>query len=80
MNTTASLRTSDLTVLKTGHLQRRQEERNIQTRELQAAVKHGTKSPQHSDRILHKHEGVNYVTDAMGRLGITSYRDRDSQW
>ena len=70
----STLNTSQVVVNKTNHLQMRQDERGIVTRELQAAVKHGTKKTQHDGRVMHEHGGVKYVTDRMGKVGITGYR------
>ena len=78
--TTSSPRnTSDITVVKTGHLQHRQDQRHIETRELQAAVKHGkkkksTKRSGIGERIIHQHNDIEYITDKTGRIGITGYR------
>jgi hypothetical protein len=89
MSSSSRQHTSDITVEKTNHLSRRQKERNITTRELQAAVKHGEKVPvvqtpgfshHHAaagrrTRNHYRHGDVNYITDAMGKIGITTYRN-----
>ena len=72
----SSVPTSQYTVLKTNHLARRQEERLITTRELQAAVKHGVKVEQRGGRVLHQHNDIKYITDRLGRIGITAYPEQ----
>ena len=74
-STSASIPTSAIPVVKTHHLQQRQLERDIVTKELQRAVKHGEKAVQRDGvTIKHTHEGVSYITDKMGQVGITGYR------
>ena len=63
--------TSEVPLKKTPHLAQRQEERAIITKELQRAVKRGSKTPQQDGRV--KHEVV-FVTDKTGHEGITGYR------
>ena len=87
-STSTSIPTSQFTVEKTHHLQRRQKERQITTRELQSAVKHGVKEEVRQPtgptrglggdptaRIRHSYDGVSYITDAFSKVGITGYRD-----
>jgi len=73
-DTSRSMNTSEITVVKTNHLAQRQAERVIQTRELQSAVKHGDKISTPGGRLIHRAADVEYITDATGRIGITSYR------
>lgn len=70
----ASRNTSDFTVVKTDHLGKRQQQRGIKTRELQAAVKHGEKAPANGSRLAYKFDGMTYITDKTGKIGITGYR------
>jgi hypothetical protein len=71
-----SIPTSEIVVEKTNHLQQRQVERDIATKELKRAVKHGEKVPGRQGSIKHydKDTGVEYITDGLGKVGITSYR------
>ena len=75
---TTSRNTSAFTVEGTNHLKLRQMQRQIPTRELQAAVKHGKKKVSRKEggttRIIHEHEGLEYITDKTGKVGITGYR------
>ena len=66
--------TSEVPLKKTPHLAQRQEERAIITKELQRAVKRGSKTPQLDGRVKHEHGGVVFVTDKTGHVGITGYR------
>jgi hypothetical protein len=75
---TRSRNTSAFTVMETNHLKLRQTQRQIHTRDLQAAVKYGKKKLSRKDggttRIIHEHEGIEYITDKTGKVGITGYR------
>ena len=77
----SSIDTSDIFVNKTNHLQQRQRERDIETRELKAAVKHGGKVfLGGGNRVMHNHKDVTYITDEMGQVGITAYSNKDKRW
>mmetsp|Transcript_31551 Transcript_31551/g.77754 ORF Transcript_31551/g.77754 Transcript_31551/m.77754 type:complete len:142 (-) Transcript_31551:682-1107(-) len=66
--------TSAIEIIRTKHLIRRKREREIETREMQAAVKHGRKEPgKTSGTVKHVHKGVVLVTDSDHRCGITAY-------
>ena len=65
--------TSAIQIIRSKHLSQRKREREIETRELQAAVKHGRKEAQGSGRVKHVHNGVAIVTDAEARVGITAF-------
>ena len=69
-----SRNTSEITIVKTNHLGKRQQQRDITTRELQSAVKHGVKAPANGSRLAHEHRGIKYITDKTGKIGITGYR------
>ncbi|KAJ1628412.1 hypothetical protein T492DRAFT_841585 [Pavlovales sp. CCMP2436] len=56
-----------------GH-QRREEERHLERRDLQAAVKHGSRQLVREHRWKLKHDGVVYITDHALKREITSYR------
>ena len=75
MAKTSSRNTSQITVSQTNHLRRRKTQRVVTTRECQAAVKHGKKTPAREGRVLHKNGDVTYVTDSTHKKGITTYRD-----
>ena len=70
-----SVATSRFTVRPTAHLRQRQGQRRIDLRELQAAVKHGSRVAQRSGRWAFSHGGVVYITDATTKHGITCYRE-----
>lgn len=69
----SSRNTSEYTVHQTDHLKQRKQERNVTTRELQAARKHGAKSTTTGGNIAHDHSGLRYVTDETGKVGVTSF-------
>jgi hypothetical protein len=61
------------------HGRERREERKIEKRELQAAVKHGKKEAANpgrdgSKRFKYTHKGVVYITDETSKHEITSWR------
>ena len=58
---------------QTDHLKQRKQERDVTTRELQAAVKHSVKSPAGEGKVAHDHNGLRYVTDKTGKVGVTSF-------
>lgn len=66
--------TSTYTVLSTLHGRERKRERGVTTRDLQEAIKHGTKVQSHSGRWKYTHKGVVYVTDRNSRVVITTWR------
>ena len=70
----ASIPTSAIPINKTKHLQQRQTERGIETKELQRAVKHGEKEFVRGGKIKHTHEGLAYITDRLGTMGITGFK------
>lgn len=66
--------TSMIEIIRTNHLNQRKRQRDIETREMQAAVKHGRKEPGNvPGSIRHVHNGVALVTDGDHRVGITAY-------
>ena len=69
-----STATSAIEIIRTNHLRQRKRQREIETREMQAAVKHGRKEPGNvPGSVKHTHRGVAVVTDAEHRVGITTY-------
>ena len=69
--------TSAIELMRTRHLQRRKAERGIDTRALQAAIKHGTKAPgNRPNTVMHAHNDLRVVTRGKQRdcVGITAYR------
>lgn len=70
----ASIPTSAIPINKSKHLQQRQTERGIATKELQRAVKHGEKEAVRDGKIKHTHEGVAYIIDRLGTMGITGFK------
>ena len=79
MPDSASIPTSAIPINKTKHLQMRQSERGIETKELQRAVKHGEKEVVHDGKIKHTHAGVSYITDRLGTMGITGFKQQTGQ-
>ena len=69
--TSVSLATSQWSMDKTMHLQQRKNERGIDTRECQAAVKHGAHKVVRNGRVLHRHKDISLITDASGKVGGT---------
>ena len=75
----ASIRTEDVSLVSHAHGRERRAERNIMRRELQAAIKHGTKEMANpgrdgSRRWRYTHDGVVYITDETSRHEVTSWR------
>ena len=76
---TSALRTSDLCLVSHTHGRERREERGINKRELQEAVKYGRReraNPGRSGdaRWRYIHKGIVYITDETSRHEITSWR------
>jgi hypothetical protein len=72
-----STATSAIDILRTKHLRQRKRERDVDTREMQAAVKHGRKEPGNQlGTIKHQHNGVVMITDRDHRIGITVWPQR----
>ncbi|KAL7548108.1 hypothetical protein ACHAWF_011406 [Thalassiosira exigua] len=74
-----SLRTEDITLISHTHGRARRSERNILRRELQAAIKYGTKERANPGRDgCHRwrftYDGVVYITDETCRHEVTSWR------
>ena len=72
-----STATSAIQIIRTRHLNQRKRQRDIETREMQAAVKHGRKEPGNAPgSVRHSHNGVAVVTDREHRVGITAFPTR----
>ena len=74
-----SLATSDISLISHTHGRERRQERNIQRRELQEAIKHGRREQAHpgrngARRWKYTHRDVVYITDEFSRHEITSWR------
>ena len=70
------LATSYIEVISSIHGNQRRAERSIEKRDLQAAVKHGTREIQHCNgeiRYKYTFAGIVYITDQTSRHEITSY-------
>ena len=76
--------TENVTVISHGHGRERRLERNIEKRDLQAAIKYGVKTSANpgqdgSQRWRYTHNGVVYLTDATSKHEITSWRENDTE-
>jgi hypothetical protein len=70
----ASTATSAIEMIRTKHLQSRKRQRQIETIEMQAALKHGQKAPGNVvGTVKHMYNGVALVTDAAHKVGVTTY-------
>jgi hypothetical protein len=73
--TPESTATSAIQVIRTKHLSERKREREIETHELQRALKHGRKEAgSRPGSVRHTLGGLSVVTDAQHRIGITAFR------
>jgi hypothetical protein len=74
---TASTATERVQLIRTKHLRSRKRERNIDTIEMQRAIKHGQKQRGHApNSVKHTHAGVSVVTAGRGNgeiVGVTAY-------
>ena len=74
MSIAESMATTAVSIESTNHLRERKAERGIDKRELQLAVKHGTRTIDEATGNLQlRFNGVCYVTDPSGRIGVTSW-------
>eukprot|EP01052_Picozoa_sp_SAG31_P054222 SAG31_NODE_14313_length_815_cov_0.966480_1_plen_108_part_00 len=76
----AATATSAIDLIRTKHLQRRKAERGIDTRALQAAIKHGAKAPGNQpNTVKHAHGSVHVVTAGSKEnlVGITAYKKQN---
>ena len=74
MSIAESMATTAVSIESTNHLRERKAERGIDKRELQLAVKHGTRTvDEATGNLQFRFNGVCYVTDPSGRIGVTSW-------
>jgi hypothetical protein len=74
----SSVATSAITLESTLHLRQRKGERGITRRELQSTLKHGeAERDPFTGRVLHRHHGVTFVTDAFSKVGITAWNENE---
>ena len=66
--------TSAIEIIRSKHLQQRKREREIETRDMQAAIKHGRKQAGTGNgTVKHTHNGVAVVTDASYKVGVSTF-------
>ncbi|KAL7563138.1 hypothetical protein ACA910_012319 [Epithemia clementina (nom. ined.)] len=65
--------TSLITILSSEHGRMRREQRDISMRDLQKALKYGTRKTGWGARWMVEYDGVIFITDSSMRLEITSY-------
>ena len=76
--------TENITVISHVHGRDRRQERNIDKKELQAAIKHGVKTAANpgrdgSQRWCYTYNGIVYLSDATSKHEITSWRENDTE-
>lgn len=69
----SAIRTSAITLLDSRHGRQRRQERNISRREIQAAMKHGTKRP-HADpnKVIYEYRGQKHIISKNDKRLITT--------
>jgi hypothetical protein len=73
--TPESTATSAIQLIRTKHLSKRKRDREIETREMQSALKHGRKDlGSRPGSVKHTLGGLSVVTDEKHRVGITAFR------
>lgn len=65
--------TSVITILSSEHGRLRREQRDIDKRDLQKALKHGSRKKAWSDRWIVEYDGITFVVDRLMRKEVTSY-------
>lgn len=70
----ASTATEQIQLIRTKHLRDRKRQRDVETIEMQRAVKHGRKQVGANSNVKHTHGDVSVVTDASGKVGVTAFR------
>lgn len=71
----ASTATEQIQLIRTKHLRDRKRQRDVETIEMQRAVKHGRKQVGANSNVKHTHGDVSVVTDASGKVGVTAFRN-----
>ena len=69
-----SISTAQWTAILPNHIKGRMFTRDIDKEELQRARKHGVRVPLSGCKLAWLHEGLTYITDATGRVGVTTWR------
>ncbi|CAB9509723.1 myosin heavy chain kinase [Seminavis robusta] len=69
----ANRQTSLITILSSEHGRMRRDQRDIDKRDLQKALKHGTRSCVWGGRYKVEHDGIVFITDSTLRKEITAY-------
>jgi len=72
-NTVVSLATSQQTVIKTRHLRARLFQRGVEVEQVQLARKHGRRVRLRNGNLAFVYQGVTYITDSTGRIGVTTW-------
>ena len=65
--------TSLITILSSHHGRLRREQRDIDKRDLQRALKHGTKQKAWGQRWMVEYDGITFITDSTMRREVTAY-------
>lgn len=69
----SSIRTSQITFLSTDHGRMRREQRDIDKRDIQKAIKYGTRTSCWNGRWKIEYDGIIFITDASCRREVTAY-------
>lgn len=69
-----SISTAQWTAILPRHIKGRMFTRDIEKEELQRARKHGVRVPLQGGKLAWLHEGLTYITDSSGRVGVTTWR------
>ena len=70
-----SISTAQWTAILPRHIKGRMFTRDIDKGELQRARKHGERVPLSGGKLAWLHEGLTYITDATGRIGVTTWKE-----
>ena len=65
--------TSFITLLSSEHGRLRREQRDIDKRDLQKALKYGTRTPAWGHRWLVEYDGITFITDSTMKREVTAY-------
>lgn len=65
--------TSLITILSSEHGRLRREQRDIDKRDLQKALKHGSRNKAWNDRWRIEYDGITFITDPTMRREVTAY-------
>ena len=67
------MNTSLITILSSAHGRLRREQRDIDKRDLQRALKHGRRQKAWGQRWLVEYDGITFITDWSMRQEVTAY-------